>query len=63
MSLPALLWVSGVGAVLAAVDVVLRAYLNRPFWYDEIWRGHFVSEPLGSFWSELARANTPSAAG
>ena len=53
----------GVGAVLVAVDVVLRAYLQRPFWYDEIWRGHFVSEPLGSFWSELAKANTPSAAG
>ncbi|OHV40081.1 hypothetical protein BCD49_10730 [Pseudofrankia sp. EUN1h] len=48
---------------LVALDVVLRAYLRRPFWYDEIWRGHFVSEPLGSFWSELARANTPSAAG
>ena len=53
----------GVAAVLIAVDVLLRAYLPRPFWYDEIWRGHFVSEPLGSFWSELAKANTPSAAG
>ncbi|ONH30699.1 hypothetical protein BL253_13115 [Pseudofrankia asymbiotica] len=49
--------------VLVALDVVLRAYLRRPFWYDEIWRGHFVGEPLGSFWSELARANTPSAVG
>ncbi|WP_116271812.1 hypothetical protein [Pseudofrankia sp. BMG5.36] len=58
-----LLWAGGVGLVLVALDVVLRAYLRRPFWYDEIWRGHFVSEPLGSFWSELARANTPSAVG
>jgi len=56
-------WAGGVGLVLVALDVVLRAYLRRPFWYDEIWRGHFVSEPLGSFWPELARANTPSAAG
>nr|WP_307873551.1 MULTISPECIES: hypothetical protein [unclassified Frankia] len=46
-----------------AVDIVLRAYLRRPFWYDEIWRGHFVSEPLATFWPELAKANTPSAVG
>jgi len=58
-----LFWAGGVGAVLIAVDVVLWAYLRRPFWYDEIWRGHFVSEPLSSLWSELAHANTPSAAG
>nr|WP_198318683.1 hypothetical protein [Pseudofrankia inefficax] len=56
-------WAGGVGAALVAVDVVLRAYLRRPFWYDEIWRGHFVSEPLATFWPELAKANTPSAIG
>ena len=58
-----LYWAAGVCAVLIGVDVLLRAYLGRPFWYDEIWRGHFVSEPLGTFWPELARANTPSAVG
>jgi hypothetical protein len=52
-----------VGGVLVVVEVVLRDYLTRPFWYDEIWRAHFVSEPASTFWSELSRANTPSAAG
>ncbi|SNQ51428.1 conserved membrane hypothetical protein [Frankia canadensis] len=50
-------------AVLTGVLVALRAYLGRPFWYDEIWRAHFVSEPLRSSWSELTVANTPSAFG
>ncbi len=63
VSLLDLWWAGGVGGALVAVDVVLRAYLRRPFWYDEIWRGHFVSEPLGTFWPELAKANTPSATG
>jgi hypothetical protein len=54
---------AAVATALVVVEIVLRAYLSRPFWYDEIWRAHFVSEPLDSFWPELARANTPSAAG
>ncbi|MBE3204342.1 MULTISPECIES: hypothetical protein [Parafrankia] len=49
--------------LLTGPVVLLAAYLRRPFWYDEIWRGHFVSEPLSSVWSELAVANTPSALG
>ncbi|CAJ65502.1 MULTISPECIES: hypothetical protein [Frankia] len=48
---------------LAGVLGLLHAYLTRPLWYDEIWRAHFVSEPLASFWSELTVANTPSALG
>ncbi len=48
---------------LSGVLCLLHAYLTRPFWYDEIWRAHFVSEPLTSFWSELTVANTPSALG
>ncbi|MBL7496745.1 hypothetical protein I6A84_36945 [Frankia sp. CNm7] len=56
-------WAGGVAAALIVVAVVLRTYLGRAFWYDEIWRGHFVSEPADTFWSELSRANTPSAAG
>lgn len=52
-----------VALALVAPTVLLAAYLPRPFWYDEIWRGHFVSEPLGSLWSELSVANTPSALG
>ncbi|MBX6390520.1 MAG: hypothetical protein IRZ08_16255 [Frankia sp.] len=58
-----LLWAGGVAALLAGVCVVLRDYLSRPFWYDEIWRAHFVSEPVATFWPELANANTPSALG
>ncbi|ABW16655.1 conserved hypothetical protein [Parafrankia sp. EAN1pec] len=58
------LWLPGfVALALIALVVLLRAYLDRPFWYDEIWRGHFVSEPVGTLWSELAAANTPSALG
>ncbi|EIV95076.1 hypothetical protein [Frankia sp. QA3] len=53
----------GVALGLFAVLCLLHAYLTRPFWYDEIWRAHFVSEPLASFWSELTVANTPSALG
>jgi hypothetical protein len=52
-----------VGLVLVVLDIVLRAYLSRPFWYDEIWRGHYVSEPVATFWPELSKANTPSALG
>ena len=52
-----------VAVALTGLVIVLRAYLTRPFWYDEIWRAHFVSEPIRSFWSELAVANTPSALG
>ncbi|WP_261567076.1 hypothetical protein [Frankia gtarii] len=48
---------------LSGVLCLLHAYLTRPLWYDEIWRAHFVSEPLASFWSELTVANTPSASG
>ncbi|THJ74278.1 hypothetical protein [Candidatus Frankia alpina] len=48
---------------LSGVLCLLHAYLTRPLWYDEIWRAHFVSEPLASFWSELTVANTPSAFG
>ncbi|WP_235608159.1 hypothetical protein [Frankia casuarinae] len=54
---------AAVGVGLAAVLGVLHAYLTRPFWYDEIWRAHFVSEPASSFWPELTVANTPSALG
>jgi hypothetical protein len=54
---------AAVAVALFGLLVLLRAYLSRPFWYDEIWRAHFVSEPLRSFWSELTVANTPSAFG
>ncbi|WP_018504093.1 hypothetical protein [Parafrankia discariae] len=58
------LWLPGLVALaLTLLVVLLHAYLDRPFWYDEIWRGHFVSEPIGSLWSELTVANTPSALG
>lgn len=58
------LWTAAfVVAVLTGPAVLLSAYLRRPFWYDEIWRGHFVSEPVSSLWSELSVANTPSALG
>jgi hypothetical protein len=49
--------------VLIGVEIVLRGYLTRPFWYDEIWRARFVSEPPSLFWTSLGTANTPSAAG
>ncbi|WP_251737128.1 hypothetical protein [Frankia sp. R82] len=52
-----------VAAVVAGVLGLLQAYLSRPFWYDEIWRAHVVSEPARSLWAELAVANTPSALG
>jgi len=56
--------VAGVLAlVLIGAEIVLRGYFTRPFWYDEIWRARFVSEPAGAFWSSLGTANTPSAAG
>ena len=50
------------GAVVAVLGA-LHAALGRPLWYDEIWRPHFLAEPAGTFWSELAHANTPSALG
>lgn len=53
----------GVAAVIVGVLGLLQAYLSRPFWYDEIWRAHVVSEPARSLWAELAVANTPSALG
>ncbi|CAO5250845.1 hypothetical protein [Frankia sp. AgKG'84/4] len=52
-----------VALLLAGLLGVLHVYLTRPFWYDEIWRAHFVSEPARSMWSELTVANTPSAFG
>ncbi|CAO5193216.1 Glycosyltransferase RgtA/B/C/D-like domain-containing protein [Frankia sp. AiPs1] len=52
-----------VAAVLVGVLCLLRDYLIRPFWYDEIWRAHVVSEPARSLWAELGVANTPSALG
>ncbi len=52
-----------VALLLAGLLGILHAYLTRPFWYDEIWRAHFVSEPARSMWSELTVANTPSAVG
>ena len=54
---------AALGVVFAAVAAGFHEYLYRPFWYDEIWRAHFVSEPSSTFWSELEQANTPSALG
>ncbi|CAO5192856.1 Glycosyltransferase RgtA/B/C/D-like domain-containing protein [Frankia sp. AiPs1] len=50
------------GAVVG-VEIVLRARIGRPLWYDELWRPHFAGEPAASFWSELRRANAPSSLG
>lgn len=50
------------GAVAVALGV-LHVLLDRPLWYDEIWRPHFLAEPAATFWDELAHANTPSALG
>ncbi|MBL7518562.1 glycosyltransferase family 39 protein, partial [Frankia sp. CNm7] len=54
---------AALAATVVAALVALRAVLDRPLWYDEIWRPHFLAEPAATFWSELAHANTPSALG
>nr|MDT0666358.1 hypothetical protein [Micromonospora sp. DSM 115978] len=54
---------AGLAALSLAVCVAFNGKITRPFWYDEVWRPHFVGEPLGTFWSELANANVPSALG
>ena len=45
------------------LEAVLRAAAERPLWYDELWRAHYLSPPLGQWWDELTRSNAPSAAG
>ncbi|ABD09457.1 hypothetical protein ThrDRAFT_00064 [Frankia casuarinae] len=55
-----------VGLLVAAtigVQIALRARIDRPLWYDELWRPHFAGEPWPTFWSELTAANTPSSVG
>ena len=54
---------AGLAGLSLAVCVALLGKITRPFWYDEVWRPHFVGEPAATFWSELANANVPSALG
>lgn len=45
------------------IEVVFSAAAERGLWYDELWRAHYISVPLGHFWTEIRLANTPSAIG
>jgi hypothetical protein len=57
-------WVAaGLALVAVAAVAAVHTRLTRPFWYDEVWRPHFVGEGAGTFWTELADANVPSALG
>ena len=50
-------------ALVAGIEVAVRHAALRPLWYDELWRAHYLSVPVGDFWSEIRRANAPSALG
>ena len=53
-------------ALIAApvvAEIVLRAAGARPLWYDELWRGRYLSPAPSRFWHDIAQANAPSAAG
>lgn len=55
--------VAALVVLTVVVEVVLRAAAERPLWYDELWRAHYLSPPLGEWWNELLRSNAPSSAG
>lgn len=50
-------------ALVTGIEVAVRHAALRPLWYDELWRAHYLSVPIGQFWSEIRRANAPSALG
>ncbi|MGF7238431.1 MAG: hypothetical protein ACQSGP_26230 [Frankia sp.] len=59
---PDLAVLAAIATAVVVAEALLHNYLTRPFWYDEVWRAHYVSVPVAHFWSRLAAANTPSAA-